>query len=69
VGRGVPSWLVLVCGSWRGVCKSAGSRWLGLSGVQPVGATSGEFFASVEPVQAQHYLDGTGGHFRGEGGA
>ena len=33
VGRGVPSWLVLVCGGWRGVGKSVGSR-LGLSGVQ-----------------------------------
>ena len=27
VGRGVPSWLVLVCGGWRGVGKSVGSHW------------------------------------------
>jgi hypothetical protein len=26
VGRGVPIWLVLVCGGWRGVGKSVGSR-------------------------------------------
>ena len=32
-GEEAPSWLVLVWGGWRGVGKSAGSRW-GLSGVQ-----------------------------------
>ena len=49
--EGAPSWLVLVCGGWRGVGKSVGSHW-GSRGYER------RVFASVEPVQERH-LDGT----------